>query len=81
MKKVIGSILFWVIVLGALGYGTYRFYFSAPNPEVETPLPQKVQTERQKQNEPPIKEFEKDMDQRMKDAKTGGNDLTNPKDH
>lgn len=79
MNKTVGSILFWVVVLGALAYGVYAFYNSTPDPEERTPLPQKVQGERQKQDEPPLKGFEKDMEKRVENAKSGGVDLTKPK--
>ncbi|PIQ29240.1 hypothetical protein COW36_17360 [bacterium (Candidatus Blackallbacteria) CG17_big_fil_post_rev_8_21_14_2_50_48_46] len=80
MKRVTGSILFWVVMLGALAYGIYAFYNRPPNPEEVTPLPQKVQTQRQEQSAPPMKAFEKQMEERVERSKDRGVDLTKPKE-
>lgn len=76
MNKTIGSILFWALLLGALGYGAYSYYnHSNNNPEEETPLPERVHQRNLKQSGPPMEKFQEDMGKRMRQSKERGVDL------
>lgn len=80
MNKTLAGILFWVLFLGALGYGAYRYYTHDRDLEEKTPIPIRVRESQLKQSAPPLEKFQEDMGKRLQRSEERGVDLSKSKE-
>lgn len=81
-KRELRIIVYTFLTIGLSIFGIWYYYATRPeNPYHYKTWSEKAKEQRKKMSAPPIQEFERKMQQKVEDAKSGGKDFTPHKPH